>query len=129
MNSSNKVWFPRTGDLSETQRAALMVPYSGDRRTMNLSLLKDLLSARLSAEVKADPLSARSALEMSAEQAPELLEIAQKGQPKDWPSQIVESDGMARLLAQIDWQQESKGGMPIKHPDPASLQETLELLA
>jgi DNA-directed RNA polymerase subunit F len=49
--------------------------------------------------VKADPKAAREALEMSQEQAPELLQIAQNQPPNQWAEALMSSDSMRSLLS------------------------------
>lgn len=125
MNNSSKAWFPRTKGLSESQRAALMV----QGHPTSAPELRTLLVSKLEALLKADP-QAGSLLAMSAENAPELLEISQQTPKAQWPMALVESDGMKALVAKIDWTQEaSPKGMPVSRPEEISLQELLEQIA
>ena len=127
MANLNRVWFPRTEALTETQRAALMVPYQGQRQQMNRSILLSLLAEKLGREVMADVQEARSALMMSEDHAPELAEIQNNYQPKEWGQQIARSDGMTQLLDRLDWSQEVQNGYsPLPRPEAISLLETLE---
>jgi hypothetical protein len=127
MANLNRVWFPRTEGLTETQRAALMVPYQGQRQQMNRSILLSLLAERLSNEIMSDVPEARQALLMSEDVAPELAGIQSNYQPKEWGRQIARSDGMNQLLARLDWNQEIQNGYkPLPQPEAISLRETLE---
>ena len=49
--------------------------------------------------VEADPQEARAALEMSQEQAPELLQIAQNQPSSQWAEALMNSDSMRSLLS------------------------------
>ena len=125
MQNTNKVWFPRTKGLSEAQRAALSVP----GKPTSATELKDMMEAKLAKLIKADP-QAEQHLAMSEEHAPELFQIKQQAPKSQWASALANSDGMASLLAKVNWQSEQKPtGLPVQKPEEISLQELLEQLA
>jgi hypothetical protein len=67
-------------------------------------------------------------LEMSAEYAPELMQIRQMINSSQWPEALTASDGMSRLMAKLDWKQEA-GQRQMEMPEQLGLQEILEQLA
>jgi hypothetical protein len=121
-------WFPITPGLNESERAALAVPFNGDRQKMNLGLLMSLLIEKLQKDILSAPNDARGYLEMSAEHAPELLQISQMNPVKDWAAQIVYSDLMNALLNKIDWNLETHVAVATQELDTISLHEFLEVL-
>ena len=120
MNSSTKFWAP-AGDLSEGQAMLLAVPATAkpDRQAY-----QGMLAQKLQDLVDESPQLARTALEMSQEQAPELLQIAQEQPQTQWGISLTSSDSMASLLSRLDW---SKPGQVQTHPQ-ADLQSLLEQL-
>lgn len=128
-HESTKMWFPKTQGLTPTDRAVLMVPFNGARKQMNRGMLLELLANRLTQEVKDDPHAAASGLEMSSESAPELWQIKQMEPQKNWGSALAYSDGIMRLMAKIDWDQESENGIPMEQPEAISLLELMERIA
>lgn len=120
MNSSIKFWVP-AGDLSEGQAMLLAVPATAkpDRQAY-----QGMLAQKLQDLVDESPQLARTALEMSQEQAPELSQIAQEQPQTQWGISLTSSDSMASLLSRLDW---SKPGQVQMHPQP-DLQSLLEQL-
>lgn len=120
MSSSRKVWIPG-GAPPEAEMALSVEP---PRRPMTPALYRSLLVLKLDSLIQADPRAARSALEMSQEQAPELWAIAEQCPVSQWASAIVSSDRMVTLLGQM------VGPGRLRQPEPPqSLREVLELLA
>ena len=120
MNSSLKFWVP-AGDLSEGQAMLLAVPATAkpDRQAY-----QGMLAQKLQDLVDESPQLARTALEMSLEQAPELSQIAQEQPPTQWGISLTSSDSMASLLSRLDW---SKPGQVQTYPQ-TDLQSLLEQL-
>ena len=120
MSSSRRVWIP--GGVPPEAEMALSVEHPG--RMMTPALYRSLLARKLDSLIQADPRAARSALEMSQEQAPELSAIAEQFPASQWADAIVSSDWMAALLGQVAWP-----GRLVQPEPPQSLREVLELLA
>lgn len=120
MNSSIKFWIP-AGDLSEGQAMLLAVPATAKPDPQVYQLM---LAQKLQDLVDESPKLARTALEMSPEQAPELLQIAQEQPQTQWGISLTSSDSMASLLSRLDW---SKPGQVQTHPQ-TDLQSLLEQL-
>ena len=120
MSSSRKVWIP--GGVPPEAEMALSVEASG--KPITPALYRLLLARKLDSLIQADPQAARSALEMSQEQAPELWAIAEQYPMGQWGSAIVGSDLMMALLGQM------AGPGRLGQPEPPqSLREVIELLA
>lgn len=122
MMNTQKPWFPKTKGLTESQRAALIV----DAEPKTAQELRLLMEAKLRGLFKSER-QAALLLEMSAEHAPELMQIRQMINSSQWPEALTTSDGMMRLLAQVDWKQEA-GQRQMEMPEQAGLQEILEQL-
>ena len=121
MSNLLKVWMP-DGPLSAPQRRLLSVTASSKpQRSLYLSLLEQ----KLDALVKENQTAARQALELSQEQAPELWSIAEQSPPAQWAPQLVRSEGMQRLLAEVKW--DSPGSL--QSVQKQSLLEIVEQLA
>ena len=128
MNSSTKFWVP-AGNLSEGQAMLLAVPATAkpDRQAY-----RGMLAQKLQDLVDESPQLARTALEMSQEQAPELLQIAQEQPQTQWGISLTNSDSMASLLSRLDWSKPGQVITPIVddlilHPQ-GDLQSLLEQL-
>lgn len=122
MINTQKPWFPKTKGLTESQRAALMV----DAEPKTAQELRLLMEAKLRGLFKSER-QAALLLEMSAEHAPELMQIRQMINSSQWPEALTASDGMMRLLAQVDWKQEI-GQRQAQAPEQLGLQGILEQL-
>jgi hypothetical protein len=89
---------------------------------MTLDLYRHLLAVKLDGLIQQDPKEALQAMEMSAEQAPDLYSIAQQRPRSEWAAAIVQSDSLMPLLAKVT----TKGRLLPKQEQP--LREILELL-
>ena len=67
---------------------------------------------------------AQAALEMSAEQAPELWSIREYRPRREWPLAVMDSDTMMARLNQIDWGTETSRS-PAYHPTQEEIAEML----
>ena len=121
MSSSRKVWIPG-GAPPEAEMALSVEP---PRRPMTPALYRSLLVLKLDSLIQADPQAARSALEMSQEQAPELYLIAQNQPIRQWPQSLMSSDSMHSLLSRLDWTMPGKVQSLPQHSDLQSLLEQL----
>lgn len=119
------VWCPITRELNETQRAALMVPFAGPHHAMTRDQLLTLLAKRISKEIADDPKEAMRLVEMWSEHSPEFYHVRYLVDQKYWGDAIASTEGMLRLVGEIDWEQEQVEGLP----EPISLAEVLELIA
>ncbi len=120
MTNTSNYWIP-AGDLSEAQALLLAVPATAkpDRQAY-----RGMLAQKLQDLVDESPQLARTAMEMSQEQAPELLQIAQEQPQTQWGMSLTNSDSMHSLLSRLDW---SMPGQVQTHPQ-ADLQSLLEQL-
>ncbi|MDR3428080.1 hypothetical protein [Silvimonas sp.] len=126
VRNSEKVWFPKTKDLTESERSALMVKTA--QPVWSAGELIPLLEDKLAALIQVTP-NVASLLEMSVEHLPELVLIKQQVNREHWASALARSDSMQILMNKIDWAQEAKPAparMPT--PEPISLHELLEQL-
>ena len=121
MSNTQSFWQPQGKSLSESQAAALAVPAQSKPAP---SLYRRLLSLHLQGMIDADPQEARSALEMSQEEAPNLWQIAEDVPESQWGEALTNSDSAQSLLAQIEWSQSGS----LTSPPDTSLREILELL-
>ena len=121
MSNSTKAWLP-DGTLSQPQKQLLSVTASSKP---NKSLHRSLLEQKLAVLIEQNPQAAQSALELSQEQAPELWALVEQSPTNQLAPLLVRSEGMTRLLAQVDW---TKPGR-LADVKPQSLLEIVEQLA
>ena len=122
MNSSNEEWLPG-GRLTPAQQQALAVfgPKPEDEE-----MLRESWGEKLQELINQDQKAARQLMEMSVENAPELLTIAAQNQPSQWGMQIAHSDSALSLFNRIDWEQ--PGTLQPSPPESQNLRAILEQL-
>ena len=123
MSGTKTAWIP-SGDLSESQQAALAVQASS--KPVSRSLYVALLAQKIQQMVNDNPQEARQGMEMSRESAPGLWEIGGSSNPSEWGILLSNSDQLQSLLSRIDWSLpgELLGSLP-----ETSLLEILETVA
>ena len=121
MTNTNNYWIP-AGDLSESQALLLAVP---SKVKPSPQLYPSLLARKLQALIDQDGESARAAMEMSQEHAPELSLISQEQPQTRWGMSLTNSDSMHSLLSRLDW---TKPGKVQSLNQPSDLQSLLEHL-
>ena len=121
MTNTSNYWIP-AGDLSEAQALLLAVP---SKVKPNQQMYPTLLARKLQNLIDQDGQSAKEAMEMSQEHAPELYLISQEQPPTRWGTSLTNSDSMHSLLSHLDW---SKPGKVQPLPQQDSLRSLLEQL-
>ena len=121
MTNTSNYWIP-AGDLSEAQALLLAVP---SKAKPDPQVYPALLARKLQSLINQDGESARAAMEMSQEHAPELSLISQEQPPTQWGMSLTNSDSMHSLLSRLDW---TKPGKVQSLPQPSDLQSLLEQL-
>lgn len=121
MTNTSNYWIP-AGDLSEAQ--ALLLAVRAQVKP-NQQMYPALLARKLQSLIDQDGQSARAAMEMSQEHAPELWLISQEQPPTRWGMSLTNSDSMHSLLSRLDWTQPGKVQ---SLSQPSDLQSLLEQL-
>ena len=122
MNAIKKVWRPQglPQQMEEVLSVAPPPPGGQMARPVYLSLLR----AKIEHLIQEDVSSAKAAMQMSSESAPEMWAIASSYPSSEWAAAIVSSDAMNQRLKNL-----RSEGVLMDPPDPpTTLREILEQL-
>lgn len=105
MANSMRYWTPNS---VEPNLMPLMAVQMSRKQRMTQQLHRQLMLDKLTALFEAaGEKDAARALEMSAEQFPELMSIRQQRMPQEWPQALMDSDLMSEQMRKINWSRET----------------------